>query len=149
MAGKYTQLDRRLLEWLGSHRSDVTTAGVIAGLELTEPRDIRHVSRRFTQLEDRRVLACKLHGTTRICSVLQDPPTTLAKAPWRSTPIQEAKPQPVRSVPAQDSEEFLAAGGTIERLPAAWDRGAVLPHGSLPLGHTANGGGIAFIDNEE
>lgn len=133
MAPKYAHVDAALLTWLSNNREGVTTAGAVTALAITDPTTQRHVSRRFTQLEDRGVLRCTLDGTTRVCSVEKDPPETLARKRW-SQPHPGAPVPPGASIPAADSAAYEAAGGIIERLPSLFDRPA---RGSQPLGpHT-------------
>lgn len=145
---KYDTTDQRLLSWLRDVSEEITTAHAVDALDIVDPTTQRHISRRFTLLEDRGALRCRLHGTMRICSV--DPeklPEHLHKSgpnnrTWRSRIDNEIAqcgaqpatdtPVPSPSIPASTSEEFLAAGGTIERLPANWDH----PYSSCPLGPT-------------
>lgn len=125
MAPKYERVDAELFTWLHSNREEVTTATAIAALGVDDPTTQRHISRRFTQLEDRGVLKCTLKGTTRVCTVELDPPTTMARKKWRqNTPPAEYTPAPISALHATNSEEFLAKGGTIEKLPSHWDKPA-------------------------
>ena len=146
MASKYARFDSNLFAWLRRLRDrdiGVTTADAIKALGVTDKARQRHISRRFTQLEDRGVLKCTLHGTTRICTVVAEVPGSLAKRHWRSmihadvrntlsrktAPLNQGASAP--SIPARNSAEFEAAGGVIERLPSHWDNA---PRGSKPLG---------------
>lgn len=121
-----------MLCWLRDNRSNVTTARIINALNITDLPTQRHLSRRFSLLEDKGVLSCTLQGTTRICEVAKDPPDTLHKPKGRQywlTIVPErasepVSPAPATSISATTSEEFLAAGGRIERLPSHWDKTA-------------------------
>lgn len=141
MPPKYAQIDQRFLDWLRSNRgrTDLTTAGCISDLAITCTTTQRHISRRFTFLEDRGILTCTLRGTTRICTVHPDKeiPSTMARQRWRpknNSAIREldaaALPKST-SIVAANSDEFLAAGGKIDTIPSNWNR---KPIGSLPLG---------------
>jgi hypothetical protein len=148
MSFKYAKFDRKLFAWLRGIRATngiATTADAILALGVGKnPTLQRHVSRRFTQLEDRGVLVCTLRGTTRLCRIVAEIPDSLAKQPWRAG-ISKAVSQhldatgkrsaPVQasscSIPAATSDEFLAKGGTIDRLPSHWDKPMT---GSKPLG---------------
>lgn len=125
MAGKYAELDKKLFAWLATQQpEEVTTSNAIAALGLTENTEQRHVSRRFSQLEDRGVLTCRLQGTTRFCTVQKELPATLAKQRWRpksSEPLSASPTSLVKSIPAVNSDEFLAAGGKIDKLDSAWN----------------------------
>lgn len=149
MSSKYARFDSKLFAWLRRHRADntdVTTAAAITALAVTDKAKQRHISRRFTQLEDREVLDCRLAGTTRICKVVAEVPDSLGKKHWRSLINAEirsrasqtarkeadaARVTPAPSIRARNSEEFLAAGGQIQTLPNHWDN---TPKGSKPLG---------------
>lgn len=126
MRCKYQKLDNQLLSWLHDNRENITTASVALALGISCPTTERHISRRFTHLEDRGVLQCKLQGTMRICSVVKDPPESLAKERWRPKHNEPAKSQdPGQNfIKANDSTSFEAAGGIIERLPSTWDNPA-------------------------
>lgn len=122
---KYAAFDKRLFAWLADNREEVTTSQVNEALGADSVTLQRHVSRRFTQLEDRGILSCRLEGTTRICTVQKDLPDTLAKKRWRPGPGPDPvipTPVPHRSIEATTSDEFIAAGGVIDKLPCAWDR---------------------------
>ncbi len=127
MARKYDQIDARLLAWLRTAPTEITTAKAIDALGITDTTTQRHLSRRFSLLEDRGALSCTLRGTTRVCTVLVDRlPEVLHKlrhrGTWQSAYQESQAPtEPVASIPATNSEEFLAAGGVIERLPSHWD----------------------------
>ena len=125
MPPKYEQVDAQLLAWLDSNRAGATTSLAIQALCITDPTTQRHVSRRFTQLEDKGVLKCRLQGTTRVCSVERNPPTTLARKRWQQA--AQAAPAPSAghsSIPADTSHQFEAAGGRIEKLASPWDKPA-------------------------
>lgn len=132
MALKYDRLDAELFSWLRKHRRDVTTARAINALNVSCTTAKRHISRRFSQLEDRGTLVCEIQGTTRVCRVVAEPPATLAK----QSRSKQAAAEPVnQNITAANADEFVASGGTIERLPAAWeDPNAFARKGSLPLG---------------
>lgn len=119
MAQKYAAFDQKLLGWLAANQKDVTTSQVNQALQADTTTLQRHVSRRFSQLEDRGVLVCRLEGTTRICQVVLPLPDNFNK----KTPIRIIEPPlPAVSIPAENSSEFEAAGGKIQRLPSTWDR---------------------------
>lgn len=125
MSQKYAAFDQKLFAWLAENRTDVTTSLVNQELEADSTTLQRHVSRRFTQLEDRGVLKCRLEGTTRVCSVEKDLPTTLAKQRWRPGPGLDSSLPPATphvSIPARNSLEFEAAGGHVQRLTTHWDQ---------------------------
>lgn len=143
---KYDKIDQELLAWLRTNPKDFTTnqAAEILGVSCLTTH--RHISRRFSLLEDRQLLRCTLYGTKRICNV-PDPtalPDVLHKGGpnaqlWRqaiiadavaSLPSAPAKAQTSRSFPGTTSEDFVAAGGVIEKLPAHWDH----PLDKQPLG---------------
>lgn len=142
MAHKYAKFDRKLFAWLRSVREvKVTTASAAEAVGAAANKtQQRHISRRFTQLEDRGVLKCTLQGTTRICEVVGDIPVSLSKQPWRKS-IADAVARQLNqepksthsavSIPATTSEEFLAKGGNMEVLPSRWDTPMI---GSKPLG---------------
>lgn len=132
MTLKYEQLDQEFLSWLRSNRRKVTTSRVLQELKATSTMEKRHLSRRFGQLEDRGTLVCTLVGTTRVCAVVGEVPTTLAKRKASNDAVAEPVNQHIL---ATNSEEFLARGGQIERLPAAWDDPeSNAPKGTLPMG---------------
>ena len=134
---KYDQLDQRFLSWLRQNDQRITTSRVIRELGITSLTEQRHISRRFTQLEDRGTLVCVLEGVCRVCRVVGQVPATLSRQKLPK-PVQEALVN--QNIIATTSEEFLARGGTIVRLPAAWDDPRhVIPKGSLPLGEEAQG----------
>lgn len=118
---KYAKLDTRVFKWLSKHRTDLTTARVYKALRITDPVEQRHISRRFTQLEDRGVLVCSLRRTERICKVKKEVPKTLAKKRWAPKPPPQP-PQQIQSIPAENSYQFEMAGGRIERLATHWDK---------------------------
>lgn len=121
--GKYTDFDSKLFAWLANNREGATTAKAIEALGPLTSTEQRHVSRRFTQLEDRAVLSCELRGTTRVCTVQKDLPATLAKQRWRPANQANASPSSKAvSIPATTSDEFQAAGGVIEKIPSHWDQ---------------------------
>lgn len=122
MSLKYEAFDQKLFNWLSNNRTNVTTALASQALGASSTTLQRHISRRFSQLEDRGVLECRLEGTTRVCSVIKELPATLAKKRWRPAPRPDTSPSPGKSIPAQDSLEFEAGGGNVERLPTYWDR---------------------------
>lgn len=128
---KYESLDGELLTWLARKKEQITTTIAVQALRLTDSTEKRHIARRFSQLEERGALVCELQGTTRVCYVAGVLPHTFY---WKKA--QAPKPEPVnQNIIASNSEEFLAAGGTIERLSAAWEnRGLSVPAGSLPMG---------------
>jgi hypothetical protein len=137
MARKYQKFDKKLFAWLHENRSEVTTASAIQALGISCSTTQRHVSRRFTQLEDRGIIKCTLRGTTRVCEVLQDLPADFAARRWNPTATDRFQNQTAPSmspttaaIPASNSEEFEAAGGKIERLGTNWDR----PMRLRPLG---------------
>lgn len=125
---KYADLDKRVFKWLKKHREGVTTTRIYKALRITDLVAQRHISRRFTQLENKGVLVCKLQRTMRVCVVVEDPPKTLSKKRWKPQP--PPVPIPLPSIPANDSTEFEMAGGKIERLPTHWDK----PCPQTPLG---------------
>lgn len=122
MSQKYEAFDQKLFAWLRDNRRDVTTAKANQALKAEDSTLQRHVSRRFTQLEDRGVLVCHLEGTTRVCTVQKDPPESLAKQRWRPPSNQQDPLPPAHSIEAADSIEFEARGGIIEKLPSQWDK---------------------------
>lgn len=145
MVRKYDQIDERLLQWLREHPEQATTAKAIEALEITDTTTQRHISRRFTLLEDRGVLACSLHGTTRVCTIdVERLPAVLHKGglnnkTWRSrmraeiddaTGVEAPAPPSSPSIHADNSTEFEAAGGHVERLPSFWNK----PLSKRPLG---------------
>lgn len=136
MALKYDKLDTELFSWLRRQRWGATTAQAITALKVTHSTSRRHISRRFSQLEDRGTLLCELKGTARVCTVIGDLPETLAKTPHKNT-----APKPLnQDLLASNSEEFLAAGGVIEKLSSAWDDPEKnAPRGSAPLGESVYG----------
>jgi hypothetical protein len=143
MALKYEKLDAALFSWLRKHRRGITTASAIHALKVTCPTAKRHVSRRFSQLEDRGTLVCSLDGTTRVCRVEGAMPDTLAKQRAHIAAIAPAN----QNIHAADADEFVAAGGEIQRLPSAWDNPEKNRcRGSLPMGQANNGSSYSFID---
>lgn len=126
---KYAKLDKRVFAWLKKHRTGISTARLYKALRITDVVTQRHISRRFTQLEDKGVLVCKLQRTMRVCVLVEDPPKTLSKKRWKPQPPPPA-PKPAPSIPAENSLEFEMAGGKIERLPTHWDK----PRPQTPLG---------------
>jgi hypothetical protein len=151
VARKYDAIDERLLQWLRSQPPEVTTAAAFKALEITDETTRRHVSRRFSLLEDKGAISCQLFGATRICTVsFEQLPDALHKGgpnnrTWRNrirTSIEDSTKCAQRpsssgshpSIPANNSSEFEAAGGQVERLPSRWDqRGGVCPLGSFTL----------------
>lgn len=147
MAGKYAKLDKQLLSWLRKNRENVTVAMANQALKITKPTVQRYICRRFSLLEDRGILVCTLKGTTRVCSVTVEPPETFDtpknQRTWRQnvhasmvTDKIKATSSNQPSVPCATSQEWEAAGGTIERLPSHWDKRA--PQNAL--------GAITFLD---
>lgn len=139
MTRKYDAIDERLLQWLRENPEGVTTAAAVEALAINCGTTQRHISKRFTLLEDKGALVCSLQGTTRVCTVQPErlPPALHRGGPnnqsWRSrirTEIDEQTgsvrtPPPSSSqpsIPAENSQEFEAAGGHVERLPSYWDR---------------------------
>lgn len=127
MVLKYERLDTKLLNWLGEHLNqddqEITTALAAEMLGVSGPTIQRHISRRFSQLEGRGVLVCTLKGTTRVCRVMAQPPTTLAKKKWQARSVpQTSQPLTGSSISAENSQEFEAAGGNIERLSNGWNK---------------------------
>lgn len=136
MALKYEKLDTQLCNWLRQNQKGVTTTQAIRALHITDTTAQRHISRRFSQLEDRGVLKCEIVGTTRVCQVIAQVPFLLSK---QRAFIGRVVPNS-QNIPAANSDEFLAAGGVIERVPSAWTDGSVTPiRGSLPLGEMSAG----------
>lgn len=128
---KYEQLDADLFSWLRRQRRGITTANAVRALKVTNSTSKRHISRRFSQLEDRGTLVCEIQGTTRVCQVIGELPATLAKKKAANDPAEPVNQQ----IPASDSQEFIAAGGQIERLPSRWDNPITnAPKGSQPMG---------------
>ena len=132
MASKYRKLDQKLFAWLRDNRKNATTAGAMKALGITSKLEQRHISRRFTQLEDRSVLRCSLRGTTRVCAVVAEIPASLEKKRWRpGANLKAPPPSAGKPIPAATSEEFLRQGGIIEKLPSRFDEPI---RGSQPLG---------------
>lgn len=149
MVRKYDKIDAALLTWLRTEPKEFTTTDANAFLRITNGIAKRHISRRFTLLEDRGALVCSLRGTTRVCNVLVEKlPDVLHKGgpnnrTWRGqmhvsihgnspdAPAQfngangkHHKPTPRFAPPkvaTSSVEEFLAAGGQIEVIPNHWD----------------------------
>lgn len=135
---KYDKFDKELFSWLEKKKTGITTADAIESLGIQKDRTKqRHISRRFSQLEDRGIIKCDLKGTTRICKLVADLPKTMAKKVIKSPHLRTyPQPRPVHhcdrpSIPAADSQEFVANGGVIEVLPNTWDKPRV---GSKPMG---------------
>lgn len=139
MARKYDSIDERLLQWLRDNSEKATTAAAIEALAIKCSTTQRHISRRFTLLEDKGALVCSLQGTTRVCTVqIKRLPAALHRGgpnnqSWRSrirgeideqigSPATPSPPSSHPSIPAENSLEFEAAGGHVERLPSCWDR---------------------------
>lgn len=143
MASKYAKFDLKLFAWLRTNRENITTALIAKTFGITDKTHQRHISRQFTALEDRGVLKCRLEGTTRVCSVDGEVPEDLTKQPWRrgihKSIARQLNQEPhIHSSPAQPvvattSDQFEAAGGTIEKLPTDWDHPRI---GSKPLGQS-------------
>lgn len=129
---KYAELDARVFRWLSAHRTDVSTAAVFKALRVTDPVQQRHIQRRFTQLEYKGVLICTLRRTERICRVVSDPPTTLARKKWAPKPAPAPIVSNIPSIPAENSTEFEQAGGIIERLQTSWGKRIT----RIPLGES-------------
>ena len=124
MSRKYAQLDKQLFAWLEETRDGITTRAAYEALGATENAVQRHINRRISQLRAKNILSCTTRGTARVCTLIQPLPETLAKPRWiPGTAPRRKKParKKYTSIPATNSEEFVANGGTIERLPAAWD----------------------------
>jgi hypothetical protein len=138
VARKYDTIDNRLLNWLRENPAGATTVDAIAALAVACNTTQRHISRRFSLLEDKGALQCELRGTTRVCTVIPEKlPQILHKAPnaraWRKNiqaqidqttgaPAEPVKPlAPAPSIRAANSDEFLLAGGQMERIPSTWD----------------------------
>lgn len=131
MALKYEKMDKLLLRWFRQSQANLTTAHACQAVGATSPADKKHVSRRFNQLEERGTLSCYLQGTERICAVVGDLPAILHKQ-RKATAVATTINQ---NILAANSDEFVAAGGIIEHLPAAWDApDKCARQGSLPLG---------------
>lgn len=142
MTRKYDLIDERLLQWLRANPGQATTAAAIEALAVKCTTTQRHISRRFTLLEDKGAIVCELQGTTRVCTVQPDRlPAALHKGglnnrTWRERirgdidglhgqHAQHAPPtSSLPSIPAANSNEFEAAGGHVERLPTSWDKSA-------------------------
>jgi hypothetical protein len=131
MAGKYRQIDRKLLMWLDHNRVGVTTAKVFDALKIQDETTRRHISRRFTQLEDKGNLVCSLQGTTRICAVSGVLPASMSKHKKWTFGAQNKPQQPGKAIPGTTSDDFIQAGGEIEKLPSCFDK---IGKGSQPLG---------------
>lgn len=125
---KYADIDARLLRWLKRAPKQVTTAKMLKALKVTDLVTQRHLSRRLHLLEEKGAIRCKLEGTTRVCVVvLQKIPSTLYKAPnplaWHRShqpTMSNTTVEPVKSIPASNSEEFIAAGGKVQIIPSQW-----------------------------
>ena len=72
MTRKYDLIDERLLQWLRENPGQATTAAAIEALAVKCTTTQRHISRRFTLLEDKGAIVCELQGTTRVCTVQPD-----------------------------------------------------------------------------
>ena len=138
MTRKYDAIDERLIQWLRANPDKATTAAAIEALAVKCTTTQRHISRRFTLLEDKGALTCELQGTTRVCTVQPDRlPLAMHKGglnnrTWRErirgeisdlnhAPHPSVPSSSLPSIPASDSLEYEAAGGHIERLPNSWD----------------------------
>ena len=113
--------DKKLLVWLSNNKTDVTTAKILANAGLDGPNKQQYVSKRISQLEDRCILQCVVSGGVRTCQVVRPLPDNLSQkrmSPSLSTPVDMSK---IKTIRANDSFEFEAAGGLIERLPNNWD----------------------------
>lgn len=122
LMAKYAELDKRVLRWLGRHREDISTAKIIKALKITDSVEKRHISRRFTQLEDKGVLICSLKRTERFCKVIKDPPKTMDKKRWTPNPSPKVVYfLNIKSIPANNSDDFLLAGGQIEKIESRWN----------------------------
>ena len=122
MTRKYEKLDTKLLAWLGINRTGVSTSSAISALGISGKTAERHVSRQFTALQNKGVLVCELQGTTRVCKVIKDPPSTLSKERWRPKHEPKAQAAAAPNITAVDSAAFEAAGGMIQKLPNNWDK---------------------------
>lgn len=128
MTRKYADIDSRLLRWLKRAPEKVTTAKMLKALQVTDLVTQRHLSRRLHLLEERGAIKCQLEGTTRVCVVvLHKIPSTLYKSPnplaWHHShqpTMTHTTVEPVKSVPATNSEEFIAAGGKVQIIPSQW-----------------------------
>lgn len=145
--GKYEQLDQQLFAWLRDNQGVFTTAMAIQALYVEStpppPTIVRHISQRFTQLENKRILQCTLFGTQRMCTLVGELPDTLTKARWKpptsnTTPVVTA----TQSIPATTTEEFLAAGGVIQELPCQIGE----PGGTNPIGQFTLGDQLFALD---
>lgn len=130
---KYAKLDTRILRWLGRHRENVSTAQLFKALRIISSIEQRHISRRFTQLEDKGILRCSLKRTERFCKVIKDPPKTLNKKRWVAHPPPKVViTLHIKSIPANNSEEFKLAGGRIEIIKSNWN----IPHSQTSIDST-------------
>lgn len=118
---KYESLDQSLLDWVYQTQSSFTVSQVVEALGVTEISLKRHVSKRITQLQTRGYISCQMDGCKRICKVEKERPETLSRKGWRSKPIEVKKAKDA-ALPALNSEDFIKAGGVVERLPSHWDK---------------------------
>lgn len=121
MSSKYARLDEKLFAWLEEMESGITTSGAFAALSADTEAVRRHIARRISQLQAKKILDCEIQGTARVCTLVKPLPTTLAKERWAQRRTPKVMPRHYTPIPAANSEEFVANGGIIERLPAAWD----------------------------
>lgn len=146
MTRKYDLIDEQLLQWLRENPQGATTSAIFKALNITCTTAQRHISRRVTNLSDRGILTCVMQGASRVCEVnVSQLPKVLHKGgpnnkTWRSRisgDTQDTNPTTTApssaqtaSIPADNSLEFEAAGGIIQRLPCVWER----PHSRRQMG---------------
>ena len=120
---KHKGLDRKLFNWIRENRTKLTVPNAIRVLRILQKDERRHITRRFSQLRARGFL--RLVGTDPVetYEAVGNIPLDTAQPGWvKLTSSVQRKPreevlQQSGSIPATNSEEFLAQGGEIEYLP--------------------------------
>lgn len=132
---KHQKLDEALLDWMNETQEGLTTNLALDALNIDNSVIRRHISKRFSLLEERGYLKCTRYGSVRTCRVVKPLPEVLSArvvSKYLQSPCRTARPVHTgKSIPAADSEEFIRNGGVIEVIPTSWDHPI---QGSIPMG---------------
>ena len=120
---KHTALDRKLFNWIRENRIKLTVHNAIYVLRIHQKDERRHITRRFSQLRARGFLRLVSTDPVETFEAIGIIPVDTSQPDWvkLTSSVQrkprEEVPQRGGSIPATNSEEFLAQGGKIEYLP--------------------------------
>lgn len=149
MSSKYDRVNYQILDWLKKNTSNVSVDSLCTSLGIVDPHTKRHISRRFSMLKKHGALVGKAKQAAYTYDVVIEKLTTELYEPkktdaWKraiNAQIDDKKNAAIArheklmrkpSIRASNSEEFLARGGKIEKLPNEWNQHK---HTSYPPSH--------------